>query len=155
MSVFPGCKLDGDRGSQLFTCIILYSLNIHLTFTYINLLNIIISTEYVQNKLTLWTQRTAKDRGSVLCHFFKLKKKNLWEWSLLSPIYWTWIKAGKLECRIQITCPGYCKQCYSEYWDTGKHPKCPSTDIMKYYSAIKRNKIGSFIVMWLDLDSII
>jgi len=26
---------------------------------------------------------------------------------------------------------------------------------MEYYSAIKRNKIGSFVVMWMDLESII
>ena len=25
---------------------------------------------------------------------------------------------------------------------------------MEYYSAMKRNKIGSFVVMWLDLESI-
>jgi len=26
---------------------------------------------------------------------------------------------------------------------------------MKYYSAIKRNEIGSFVVMWMDLESVI
>ena len=26
---------------------------------------------------------------------------------------------------------------------------------MKHYSAIKRNKIGSFVVMWMDLESVI
>ena len=26
---------------------------------------------------------------------------------------------------------------------------------MKYYSAIKRNKVESFVVMWIDLDSVI
>ena len=26
---------------------------------------------------------------------------------------------------------------------------------MKYYSAIKRNKIGSFVVTWMDLESVI
>ena len=25
---------------------------------------------------------------------------------------------------------------------------------MEYYSAIKRNKIGSFVVMWMDLDTV-
>ena len=25
---------------------------------------------------------------------------------------------------------------------------------MEYYSAIKRNKIGSFIVMWMDPDTV-
>ena len=43
-----------------------------------------------------------------------------------------------------------------------KQPKCPSTDewikklwyiyTMEYYSAIKRNEIGSFVEMWMDLD---
>ena len=27
--------------------------------------------------------------------------------------------------------------------------------IMKYYSAIKRNEIGSFVEMWMDLESVI
>ena len=27
--------------------------------------------------------------------------------------------------------------------------------IMEYYSAIKRNKIGSFAEMWIDLESVI
>ena len=44
---------------------------------------------------------------------------------------------------------------------TWKHPKCPSADewikriwytyTMEYYSAIKRNKTGSFVVTWMDL----
>ena len=48
---------------------------------------------------------------------------------------------------------------------TWKLPKCPSTDewikkmgyvyTMEYYSAIRRNKIGSFIEMWKDLESVI
>ena len=46
-----------------------------------------------------------------------------------------------------------------------KQPKCPSTDewikkmwyiyTMEYYSAIKRNKIKSFIVIWMNLESVI
>ena len=46
-----------------------------------------------------------------------------------------------------------------------KQPKCPSTDewitkvwyiyTMEYYSAIKRNEIGSFVVNWMDLESVI
>ena len=46
-----------------------------------------------------------------------------------------------------------------------KQPKCPSTDewikeawyiyTMEYYSAIKRNEIGSFVVRWMDLESVI
>ena len=47
---------------------------------------------------------------------------------------------------------------------TWKQPKCPSTDewikktwymyAMDYYSAIKRNKVGSFVEMWMDLESV-
>ena len=46
-----------------------------------------------------------------------------------------------------------------------KQPKCPSTDewikkmwyiyTMEYYSAIKRNEIGSFVETWVDLESVI
>ena len=46
-----------------------------------------------------------------------------------------------------------------------KHPKCPSTDewikkmwyiyTMEYYSAIKRNEIGSFVETWMDLETVI
>ena len=48
---------------------------------------------------------------------------------------------------------------------TWKHPKCPSAKewmkkiwyiyTIKYYSAIKRNKIGSFVETWMDLESVI
>ena len=48
---------------------------------------------------------------------------------------------------------------------TWKQPKCPSRYewikklwyiyTMEYYSAIKRNTIGSFVVMWMDLESVI
>ena len=43
-------------------------------------------------------------------------------------------------------------------------PKCPSTDewikkmwyiyTMEYYSAIKRNEIGSFVETWMDLETV-
>ena len=46
-----------------------------------------------------------------------------------------------------------------------KQPKCPLTDewikklwyiyTMEYYSAIKRNQIGSFVETWLDLETVI
>ena len=49
--------------------------------------------------------------------------------------------------------------------NTWKQPKYPLTDewiknmwyiyIMEYYSAIKRNEIGSFVEMWMDLESVI
>ena len=48
---------------------------------------------------------------------------------------------------------------------TWKQPKCPSTDdwikkmwyiyTMEYYSAIKRNEMGSFVEMWMGLEIII
>ena len=46
-----------------------------------------------------------------------------------------------------------------------KQPKCPSTEewlkktwyiyTMQDYSAIKRNKIGSFVETWMDLETVI
>ena len=46
-----------------------------------------------------------------------------------------------------------------------QQPKCPSTDewikklwyiyTMEYYSAIKRNEIGSFVETWMDLETVI
>ena len=46
-----------------------------------------------------------------------------------------------------------------------KQPKCPLTDewikkrryiyTMEYYSAIKRNEIGSFVKTWIDLETIV
>ena len=46
-----------------------------------------------------------------------------------------------------------------------KQPKCPSTDqwikkmwytyTMEYYSAIKRNELGSFVETWMDLETVI
>ena len=48
---------------------------------------------------------------------------------------------------------------------TWKQPKCPTIDewikkiryiyTMEYYSAIKRNEIGSFVEMWMNLESVI
>ena len=48
---------------------------------------------------------------------------------------------------------------------TWKPPKCPSTVewikkmwhiyTMKYYSAMKRNKIELFVVRWMDLETVI
>ena len=48
---------------------------------------------------------------------------------------------------------------------TWKQPRCPSTDkwrkkmwyiyAVEYYLAIKRNEIGSFVVMWVVLESTI
>ena len=46
-----------------------------------------------------------------------------------------------------------------------KQPKCPSTDewikkiwyiyTIESYSAMKRNEIGSFVEMWMDLETVI
>ena len=46
-----------------------------------------------------------------------------------------------------------------------RQPKCPSADqwikkmwyiyTMEYYSAIKRNEIGSFVETWVDLEAVI
>ena len=46
-----------------------------------------------------------------------------------------------------------------------KQPKCPLTDewikklwyiyTMEYYSAIKRNEIGSFVETWVDLETVL
>ena len=48
---------------------------------------------------------------------------------------------------------------------TWKQPKRPSTEewrkkvlftgTMEYYSAIKRNEIGSSVIMWMNLESVI
>ena len=48
---------------------------------------------------------------------------------------------------------------------TWKQLTCPSTDewikktwhiyTMEYYSAIKRSEIGSFVEMWMDIESVI
>ena len=48
---------------------------------------------------------------------------------------------------------------------TQKQPKCPQTDkwikkmwyiyTIEYYSAIRRNEIGSFVERWMDLETVI
>ena len=48
---------------------------------------------------------------------------------------------------------------------TWKQPKCPSTEewiekmwyiyTMEYYSDIKRNETGSFVEMWMNLETVI
>uniref|UniRef100_A0A8C9C227 DUF1725 domain-containing protein n=1 Tax=Phocoena sinus TaxID=42100 RepID=A0A8C9C227_PHOSS len=53
----------------------------------------------------------------------------------------------------------------SQSWSHIWQPKCPSTDewikkmwhiyTMEYYSAIKRNEIGSFVETWMDLETVI
>ena len=48
---------------------------------------------------------------------------------------------------------------------TWKQPRCPRTDerikkmwhkyTVEYYTATKRNETASFVVMWMDLESVI
>ena len=48
---------------------------------------------------------------------------------------------------------------------TWKQPKCPSTEewikmmwclyTMEYYSVTNRNEMGSFVEMWMDLETVI
>ena len=48
---------------------------------------------------------------------------------------------------------------------TWKQPRCPRTDewikkmwckyTMEYYTTTTRNEIGSFVVMWMDSESVI
>ena len=47
---------------------------------------------------------------------------------------------------------------------TWKQPKCPSTDAwikmlymhtMEYYLTVKRDEIGSFVMMWMNTESVI
>ena len=55
--------------------------------------------------------------------------------------------------------------CSTVYNSQDKQPKCPSAAewikkmwyifTMEYYSAIKRNATGSFVEMWMDLESVI
>ena len=57
----------------------------------------------------------------------------------------------------------HCSTTYNS--QTCKQPKCPSTDewikklwyiyMMEYYSAIKRNKIESFVEKWMDIETVI
>ena len=43
-----------------------------------------------------------------------------------------------------------------EYIYTHTHTHTQThTHTMEYYSAIKRNEIGSFVEMWMDLESVI
>ena len=49
-----------------------------------------------------------------------------------------------------LPCPGYCKQCCNEQWGA-----CVFLNSMEYYSAIKRNEIGSFVETWMDLETVI
>ena len=63
------------------------------------------------------------------------------------------------------TCAPVCIAALFTIARSWKQPKCPSTDewiekmwyiyTMEYYSAIKRNAVGSFVEMWMDLETVI
>ena len=59
----------------------------------------------------------------------------------------------------------HCSTIYNTIARSWKQPKCPSTGewtkkklytyTMEYYSAIKRNEIGSFVETWMHLETVI
>ena len=63
------------------------------------------------------------------------------------------------------TCTPMCIAALFTIARSWKQPKCPSTDkwikkmwyiyTMEYYSAIKRNGIGSFVETWMDPETVI
>ena len=108
-----------------------------------------------------------------------------WECKLIQPLWrtvWRFLKKLKIELPYdqaipllgmypentiyqKNTCtPMFIAALFTIAW-SWKQPKCPSTDEwikkiwyiyrMEYYSAIKRNKIGSFVQTWLDLGTVI
>ena len=107
-----------------------------------------------------------------------------WECKLVQPLWrtvWRFLKILKIELlydpAIQLlslypnktiiqkdTCTPMFIAALFTIANTWKQPKCPSTDewikkmwyiyIMEYYSAIKRNEIGSFVEMWMDLETV-
>ena len=42
-----------------------------------------------------------------------------------------------------------------KYWKEQGFKKYSTIYTMKYYSAIKRNEIGSFVETWMDLETVI
>ena len=108
-----------------------------------------------------------------------------WERKLIQPLWktvWRFLKKLKIELpydpaipRLGIypektiiqndTCTPMFTAALFTIARTWKQPKCPSTDewikklwhiyTMEYYSAIKRNKTGSFVEMWMHLESVI
>ena len=63
------------------------------------------------------------------------------------------------------TCTPVCIEALFTIARSWKQPKCPLTDerikkmwyiyAMEYYSAIKRNEIGSFVEKWMNLETVI
>ena len=103
-----------------------------------------------------------------------------WEYKLIQPLWrtlWTFLKKLKIELPYDPAMPllgiypektiiqkNTCTPMFTAALFTiarsFKQPKCPSTDkwikkmwytyTMEYYSAIKKNKIGSFVETWMD-----
>ena len=108
-----------------------------------------------------------------------------WECKLIQPLWrtvWRCLKKLKIELPYDPAIPllGICPEKTRIQKDTctpvftaalftiarsWKQAKCPSTDkwikkmwciyTMEYYSAVKRNEIGSFVEMWMDLETVI
>ena len=108
-----------------------------------------------------------------------------WECKLIQPLWrtvWRFLKEPKIELPYDpaipllgiypektITQKDTCTPMFTAALftvaRTWKQPKCPTTDewikkmwyiyTMEYYSAIKRNKVGSFLEMQMDLESVI
>ena len=121
--------------------------------------------------------RGCGERGTLL-HYW-------WECKLIQPLWrtvWRFLKKLKIELPYDTAIPllGIYpeqtiiqKDTYTPMFiatlftiaRTWKQPKCPSTEAwikkmwyiytMEYYSAIKRNEIGSFAEIWMDLETVI
>ena len=109
----------------------------------------------------------------------------LWECKLVQPVWktvWSFLKKLKIELSYdpaivlqaiypektitqKDTCTPVFIAALFTVARTWKQPKCPATEgwikkmwyiyTMEYYSAIKRNGIGSFVEMWMDLETVI
>ena len=74
-------------------------------------------------------------------------------------------KKIKIKIKIKDTCTPMFIAALFTIARSWKQPKCPSTDewikkmwyihTIEYYSAIKRNEIGSFVETWMDLETVI
>ena len=108
-----------------------------------------------------------------------------WEYKLIQPLWitvWRFLKKLKIELPYdpaipllgiypeksiiqKDTCTTMFIAALFTIARTWKPSKCPSTDewikkmwhiyTMEYYSAIKRNEMGLFVVRWMDLESVI
>ena len=103
-----------------------------------------------------------------------------WKCKLIQPLgrtVWRFLKKLKVELPYDPAIPLWVNHNSKRYMypmfiaalftiaRTWKQPKCPSTEkwiqkiwyiyTIEYYSAIKRNEIESFVVMWMNLDSVI